>query len=66
MVFVAVTCGMYGLPQSSLLTNKLLETHLNKHGYVQSKFVPGLWRHKTCPIQFLLTVDDFGVNYVGR
>ena len=57
---------MYGLPQSGLLANELLEKRLNKHGYVQSKFVPGLWKHKTRPIQFCLTVDDFGVKYVGK
>ena len=66
MVFVAVTKGMYGLPQSGLLANELLEKRLNQHGYFQSKFVPGLWRHKTRPIQFVLTVDDFGVKYVGK
>jgi hypothetical protein len=26
---------------------------------------PGLWRHVTRPIQFILVVDDFGVQYVG-
>jgi hypothetical protein len=26
----------------------------------------GLWKHDTCPISFLLVVDDFGVKYVGR
>ena len=26
---------------------------------------PGLWRHVTRPILFLLVVDDFGVKYVG-
>ena len=57
---------MYGLPQSGLLANELLENRLNKHGYAQSKFVPGLWKHKTRPIQFCLTVDDFGVKYVRQ
>ena len=28
--------------------------------------MPGLWRHKWLPIQFMLIVDDFGVEYVGR
>ena len=28
--------------------------------------VPGLWAHKTRPIQFSLVVDDFGVKYVGE
>ena len=65
-VFIEVTKGMYGLPQTGLLDNELLEKRLNKHGYVQSKLVPGLWHHITRPIQFALTVDDFGVKYVGK
>ena len=28
--------------------------------------VPGLWKHKWCPVQFTLVVDDFGVKYVGK
>ncbi len=39
---------------------------MNKHGYQQSKLVPGLWKHDTRPIQFTLVVDDFGVKYVGE
>jgi hypothetical protein len=27
--------------------------------------MPELWRHKWCPLQFCLIVDDFGVEYVG-
>ena len=65
MVCIEVTKGMYGLPQAGLLANELLEQHLNKHGYIQSKLVPGLWKHKHCPIQFTLCLDDFGVKYVG-
>ena len=65
-VFVEVTTGMYGLPQAGLLANELLEKRLNKNGYFQSKFVAGLWAHKTQPIQFTLVVDDFGVKYVGE
>ncbi len=60
------TKGMYGLPQAGLIANELLELRLNKHGYRQSKLVPGLWRHDTCPIQFTLVVNDFGVKYVGK
>jgi hypothetical protein len=65
-VFMEITKGMYGLPQAGLLANELLKQRLNKHGYVQSKLVPGLWKHNTRPIQFTLVVDDFGVKYVGR
>jgi hypothetical protein len=39
---------------------------LNKHGYQQSKLVPGLWKHDTRPIQFTLVVDNFGVKYIGK
>ena len=57
---------MYGLPQSGILANELLEERLAKHGYRQSKLVPGLWKHDWRPITFTLVVDDFGVKYVGR
>ena len=58
-----VNKGMYGLPKSGLIANKLLEKRLNKHGYHQSKLVPGLWVHKTRPIQFTLVVNNFGIKY---
>jgi hypothetical protein len=57
---------MYGLPQAGLLANELLKKHLNKHGYQQSKLVPGLWKHDTRPIQFTLVVHDFGMKYVDK
>ncbi len=65
-IYIMATKGMYGLPQAGLIANELLESRLNKHGYRQSKLVPGLWRHNTRPIQFTLVVDDFGVKYVGK
>jgi hypothetical protein len=42
-IYIVTNCGMYGLPQSGLIANKLLEKRLNKHSYRQSKLVPGLW-----------------------
>ena len=57
---------MYGLRQSGLLANELLEKGLNKQGYHQSKLVPGLWKHTWRSVQFTLVVDDFGVKYVGK
>jgi hypothetical protein len=65
-VYIEVQKGMYGLLQAGILTNQLLARRLAIHGYHQTKFTPGLWRHVTCPIQFALVVDDFGVQYVGR
>ena len=44
-IYVEVTKGIYGLPQAGLLANNLLEKRLNKHGYYQSKLVPGLWKY---------------------
>ncbi len=65
-IYIVANCGMYGLPQLGLIANELLEKGLNKHGYRQSKLVPGLWQHDTRPIQFTLVVDNFGVKYVGE
>ena len=65
-IHIVASKGMYGLPQSGLLANELLEKRLNKGGYKQSKLVPGLWTHEWRPIQFTLVVDDFGVKYVGK
>lgn len=66
MVFVEIRRGMYGLPQAGLIAQELLEKRLNKHGYHQSMRTPGLWTHKTRPVQFSLVVDDFGIKYVGE
>jgi hypothetical protein len=65
-IYIQANKGMYGLPQSGLLANKLLKKRLNKQGYRQSKLVPGLWKHDTWQIQFTLVVDDFGVKYVDK
>ena len=65
-IYIMATKGMYGLPQAGLNANELLEKRLSKHGYRQSKLVPGLWKHDTRPIQFTLVVDNFGVKYAGE
>jgi hypothetical protein len=65
-IYIKAKQGMYCIPQSGLLANELLEKRLNKHGYRQSKLVPGLWQHNTQPIQFALVIDNFGVKYVGK
>ena len=36
------------------------------HGYYECKHTPGLWQHLTCPISFMLVVNDFGVKYIGK
>ena len=65
-VYCEIQKGMYGLPQAGIIAQQLLEECLGKHGYHQSKTTPGLWKHDTRPINFLLVVDDFGVKYVGE
>ena len=65
-IYLEVRKGMYGLPQAGLLAQELLEKRLKKHGYTQSKLIPGFWTHKWRPIQFSLVVDDFGVKYQGK
>ena len=65
-VYIMATCGMYCLPYVGFLASELLKKRLNKHGYQQSKLVPGLWKHDWFPVQFTLLVDDFGVKYVGK
>ena len=65
-VYVQVEKGMYGLAQSGILANKLLEERLTAHGYYQSKLTPGLWRHRWRQISFALVVDDFGIKYVRQ
>ena len=65
-VYVEVTRGMYGLPQAGSLGQDQLEKRLNHEGYFQSQTVPGLWKHTTRPIQFILVVDDFGIKYIKK
>ena len=65
-VYIEIRRGMYGLSQSGLLAQQLLEKLLNAEGYNQNTFVPGLWTHNWRPITFTLFVNDFGVKYVGE
>ncbi len=65
-VYIKVARGMYGLPQARSLSQDLLQHRLNKEGYLQSQIVPGFWKHKTKPIQFVLVVDDFGIKYLKQ
>ena len=40
--------------------------NLAPYAYHPCQFTPGLWRHETQPVTFFLTVDNFGINYVGE
>jgi hypothetical protein len=65
-VYIEIRKGMYGLKQSGLLSNKLLQTRLAPFGYKPAQYTLGIWLHKTRPIYFTLVVDDFEVKYVGK
>jgi hypothetical protein len=65
-VYIEIRKGMYGLKQSGLLANQLLQTRLAPFGYYPARHTPGLWLHKTRPIAFSLIVDYFAVKYVGK
>ena len=65
-IYFEILCGCYGLPQSGLLANDLLRTRLDKAGYYEASTTPGLCSHKWSPVQFVLLVNDFGIEYGGK
>jgi hypothetical protein len=65
-VYIEVQKVMYGLPQAGILANQLIARRLAIHGYHQTKFTPGLWRHVARTIQCTLVADDFGVQYMDK
>ena len=58
-VHIEANKGMYGLPQAGLLANQLLEKHLNKRGYFQSKLV-----HSTRIVE--IQVETSAVHIGGK
>ena len=65
-VYFEILCGCYGLPKSGKLANDLLRTIMEGAHYYETAITPGLWRHKWRHIQFVLIVDDFGIEYVRK
>ena len=44
-VYTKITRGLYRLPQSGLLANKLLTKLLTNYGFSQTKHTPVMWHH---------------------
>ena len=65
-IYFEILRGCYGLPQSGRLANYPLCTRLEKAGYYEASTTPDLWSHKWRPVQFVLLVDDFGIEYLGK
>jgi hypothetical protein len=65
-VYMEIRKGMYGLPQAGVLANKLPKERLARHGYFEEPHTPGLWKHVSRPVWFNLSVDNFGIKYIGK
>ena len=65
-IYFEIVRGCYGLTQFGRLANDMIHKRLNKEGYFEASTTPGIWRHNWIPIKFMVKVDDFGVEYVGR
>jgi hypothetical protein len=64
-MYMEICKGMYGLPQASVLANKILKKNLARHGYFEQHHTLGLWKHHSQPVWFNLCVDNFGIKYIG-
>jgi hypothetical protein len=62
-IYLQMQKAVWGLPQASILANKLLRKCLTPFGYFKCSKTLGLWKHKYRPISFTLIVNDFGVKY---
>jgi hypothetical protein len=65
-VYLEMSHAVWDLPQAGILANKLLHKHFLLHGYYKCADTPGLWKHETRPISFMLVVDNFGIKYDGQ
>jgi hypothetical protein len=65
-VYIEILKGMYGLKQTGLLANQLLQTRLAPFVFYPARHTRGIWLHKTRPISFTIVMDDFKVKYVGK
>ena len=61
-VYFEIRKGISDLKHAGAIAN-VLGKHLNSRGYVQSKFVLSLWKHKRLPVSFTLVVDDFVIKF---
>ena len=61
-----ISRGVYGLPYSGILANKLLEKRLAQQGYQELPHTPGIFCHETRQVWFTLVVENFGIKYVGE
>ncbi len=58
-------CAVRDLPQAGIMANKRLQRKLAPFRYHECLSSPGLWYCDTCPILFILMVDNFSVKYIN-
>jgi hypothetical protein len=58
-VYLEMSHMVWGLPQAGIFANKFLHKQLLPHGYYKCANTPGLQKHETRPISFMLVVDNF-------
>ena len=63
LVLAKIIGAMYGLPQAGRIAYEELKKYLAEADYVPTGHTPGLFKHRTRPIQFILVVDDFGIKF---
>ena len=51
---------------SGRIAHDELVKYLLPYGYKSSKRTPGILKHDTKPISFILCVDGFGIKYIGK
>ena len=62
-IYIKILKGMYGLPQSGMLAYEQLCTHLSLYQYQPVSNIPGIFRHISNSIFFVLVGDDFGIKF---
>ena len=64
-VMCEICRGIYGFPQAGILANKLPQARIAVQGCHPWKFILVLWKLDDWPLYFCLTIDNFGIKYVG-
>ena len=57
---------MYGLKESGCIANEDIVDHLTAHGYHESKFTIGLFKHTDRDISFTLIVYNLGIKWTKK
>ena len=65
-VHARINKAMYGLKESGHIANEDIVDHLAAHGYHESKFTIGLFKHNVRDISFTLVVDDLGIKWTKK